>query len=141
VDVPLDANGTAPVAVPIPPQPYDPDDVDNLPVQLVIQPQTQAITIAEPVAEGQVQAAIAETFISNPYGLIDGWYRLSVLSFEQNSPNPFTDGYCASGGTVLNSIHTEFSDGFQWEIIVVDSPTSFTFRNVLSAEDGGCTVE
>lgn len=142
--VELSVDGRAPVGPPSFPAPYDFDRLSALPVQptaataLVPEP----VAVAQAVPEAEVEAAIVATFADNDLGLVPGWYAVSVISFEQVVPNPFSDGYCRSGGTVLNYLHTEFSEGWDWSIIRRESISSFTFTNDNSAPElGGCIVE
>jgi uncharacterized protein YraI len=141
VDVPLSADGSQAAGVPSFPAPYNLDEIEGLPLQLAVTGDEALATVVEPVED--VEAAIAETYISNDYGLIDGWYSVTVISFEQVPENPFIDGYCRSGGTVLSSLNiTEFDIGAMGDINW-ESPTSFTWVNLFNApsENGGCIVE
>lgn len=92
--VQLSDDGRRPVDAPTFPEPYDFDRLGALPVD-VAQPVVlvpEPFTVAEPVAEAEVEAAVVETFA--PYGGLDGVYDMvqgSVTVYVQ--PN-YTGGFC-----------------------------------------------
>jgi hypothetical protein len=83
--VPLDVTGRAPASAPTAPQPYDPTDLDGLPLGAALLP--QVVAIANPVPVADLPQAIDSAFALNGGGL-SGLYRFTrsdVQVFVENS--------------------------------------------------------
>lgn len=149
VETPLTEDGRAPSGEPSFPQPYDAESLAALPLDMASSNDPNAtvfepIEVADPAPAEEVGSIIAATYAPN--GVVPGWYNISVISFTQTKPDTYGDGYCFSGGTVLQWFNLEDGDPFASitvnnpSDITIESITEFTFRSGYEDERTGCEV-
>lgn|GEM_PF-5662672 len=144
-DVELDDTARSALGQPTFPQPMSQDMIDRLPINVSppedVDGEDEVLLVVEsiePPPPDEVESRIAEEYGSE-LGIAEGWYRVSVIGFEQVAENQFTDGYCRSGGTVLAWLHSDDSDSWGFPNLSIESFTSFTFTADNSAANlGGC---
>lgn len=131
--VPLTEGGRSPASPPTSPAPYDTQILSGLTSLIQRSGVPEVIEIAQPLAEEDIDAAIRAIFAPN--GLLEGWYRVNLVSFTENRPTQYTDGYCASGGNMLAWVRIEGDDIGN---VIPVSLTEFILRTQYADDFADC---